>query len=142
MNQEKLMEYQHLTKQVNHLQQHLTQMEKHLIDLERMKDSLSYISSVSEGQELLVPLGSGVFFKSIKSKDAQIIMSVGSDVCVEKDIPDTVSVVDTQIDELRNALTQIQTNLSYLMNKHNELKSHLSCECGDECGCGSEGCHC
>jgi prefoldin alpha subunit len=143
MDQNKMMEYQAVSKQLTQIKSHLAQLQKHKDDLEVMKDSLSYLDSVEDGKEIMVPLGSGVFFRSEKVKGNKIIMNVGAGVVVEKTFTEASRVVDDQIREISEVISQMDMNHNFLMNKENHLRSCLQggCSCGDH-SCGEDGCHC
>ena len=136
MDQKKVMEYQFVVKQIGELQQHIQQVEKHVADLENLKETVSSLESAPEGTDLLVPLGSGVFFKSKKDSGDKVVISVGADVLLEKGYEDAHKTVDQQIVEMGEVLNQLQTNLNYLIAKEKDLQGSL----GNACGCGDHGC--
>jgi len=132
------MEYQMLSDQIKQMEEHLMQLERHTVELEQLMESFNYLDTVKENKEVLIPLGAGVFFKGIKSSDQKIIMSVGAGVCVDKSLLETKEVLNTQLAEVREIISQIEINLNYLSSKEKELKKSAghSCSCGDhKCSC-------
>ena len=133
MDEKKMYEQQMLQQQIQQTNEHYAYMEKHLIDLQRLGESLSGLENVEEGKEMLVPLGSGIFFKTHASNDSKIVMGVGSNVCVEKSLSEAKQTVSEQIVEVEEVMNQLKINLTYLNNK--------DCSCGPS-GCGSSSCAC
>ena len=88
-------------------------------------------------------LGSGIFFQSKKVDSDKVIMSVGADTMVEKGYKDAQQTIDEQIAEMQNILSQLQVNLTFLMNKEKDLQCGLEhdCKCGSH-GCGEGSCSC
>lgn len=136
MDHNKAQEYQFAVKQIGELQNHIAQVTHHVADLERLKGTVTNLEKSEDGTEILVPLGSGIFFKSKKAESDRVVMSVGADTLLEKGYSDAQKTIDEQIAEMKNILTQLQTNLNYLTNKEKELEAGLH----HDCKCGPKGC--
>jgi prefoldin alpha subunit len=135
MSEENFLQYQNLMEQLKLLQNHLSQLERHVESLKLLESSLEELQLVEAGQEMLLPLGAGIFFKGVKSKDNKILMAVGADVCVERDFDEAKESVHKQIEELQGVLSQMQINLTYLSTKEREMRASLHSHGEPECNC-------
>jgi len=52
-------------------------------------------------------------------------LNVGASVCVEKTFSEASEIVKKQLDEVSSVLTQVQTNLNYLIAKESELRKSI-----------------
>jgi len=114
-------EYQEIVEQIHKVREYANVLEKHVDDLRAVSETLDKCSDLREGNEILVPLGSGLFCKA-EIKSDKIILNVGAGVCVEKTFSEASEIVKKQLDEVSSVLTQVQTNLNYLLAKENELR--------------------
>ena len=113
-SQRKYLEYQFLMQHTQQLGQQIQQIRSHLTELESLNDNLSEMNNTKENDEVLIPLGSGIFTKGKLSKDKNVIMNVGSDVLVTKSIPAAKKLIDEQAEELKKFIVVLENQLSLL----------------------------
>lgn len=124
--QEKYIEFQILSEQLNQLNQQFVNIEQHIFELKSLLDSIKKISEIKENQEALIPVGAGVYLKgTIKSKEDAII-TVGANVAVKKSMEDVQILVKKQIEEMEKIMieteNQVEAINSHLIDLKNELE--------------------
>jgi len=72
-------------------------LEEHM----RAKETLESYSKSRDENQLLVPIGAGVFIHVLPGKRETAIGGVGSSVLIERSVSDISKLLDDQIDELK-----------------------------------------
>jgi len=75
-----------------------------LDDSLRARDTLQAVADAKEGDDLLIPVGSGTFVHASVSKKRTAVVGVGSRVSVEKDLGSAVEFMKTGINDITEAL--------------------------------------
>lgn len=78
-------------------------LEEHL----RSRESVEQFSKADESEEVLVPVGAGVFLHAKIADGKQGIASIGAGVMMEKEMPEIVNILNSRIDELKNAVKEL-----------------------------------
>lgn len=123
--QEKYLEFQMLSQQLQQLQQNIESLEKHIVDLSTLKESLDNISKVKPGEESLMPLGNGVFIKGEIKETQNVIMNVGSDVFVERTVVEAIETVEKQLGEVNILFTNMQEEALQTHSKITEIQEEF-----------------
>src|SRR3989344_659351 len=123
--QEMYIEYQRLMQQIQQLQQNLQEMEKHISDLARLKNNLNSISKIEEGQETLMPLGSGIFIHGEIKNTQQVIMNVGTNICINKTIIEALETVDNQMNEVSNVAIQMEQEIEKTSSRIEQIQEEF-----------------
>ena len=118
-------EYNELIQQFQQLQQNVGALEKHVNDLNELKNNLTSISQVQVYEEVLIPLGSGIFLNGLLKDNKTTLMNAGVNVCVEKDISEAIKTVDSQIIDTNNLLNQMQEYSKQSLDRVQELHGQL-----------------
>jgi len=119
---EKYMEYQMLVQQFQQLQQNISALEKHIVDLRTLDDNLDSIKQTKLDHEALVPLGGGIFLKSVLKDNKNVIMGVGANVMVDKSVDDAKLSVNKQLAEVNNVIEQLQEEIVNVTSRIQELQ--------------------
>ncbi len=122
---EKHMEYQYLIQQIQQLQQNLAALEKHVLDLTNMNENLREISKNESYDEVLMPFGGGIFFRSKISDSRNVVMNVGAGICVEKSTDDASRIVSEQTEHTRKAMEQLQEEFANAYVRIQELQAEF-----------------
>ena len=122
--QEKLLLFQLMEKQLEALRQQGALAEARVVELETTRAALKDIERLKEGNETLIPLGSGLYTKArITSKE--ILTELGASVMLEKDIKKAITFLDERKKELEKAAGHIEEQASEVMERLNELGPEL-----------------
>jgi len=98
---------QELGMRMKFLEQQMMQQDQQLQELTSVRDSIEEISKGAEGQEMLIPLGAGVFVKGVLKDCKTVKMNVGAGAVVEKSFLDAKRLVEEQIEALENVREQM-----------------------------------
>jgi len=110
-----------LQNQVNVHNQNLELLTMSLAEMRQTLDTLEELKSMEEGREILVPIGSGSFVKSSLKRGDRIIISVGSDLSIEKDVDEAKAIVDKRIQETNSAAEQTRERVQEITARLEEL---------------------
>lgn len=86
--------------QIQQLQQQLQIIEQNINDLNSLNFGLDDIE-VSVGNEMLAPLGKGIFVKS-KILSKELTVDVGNKTFVKKSVPETKKIINEQTEKLES----------------------------------------
>ena len=75
------------------------------------KTALENIDKESQSPDILVPIGGNAFLKAELKEKGKVLTGVGADVVMEKPIPDALSTIDTQLEQLKTASEKIESNI-------------------------------
>ena len=123
--QEKYLEFQYLVQQYQEMQKHLEQLQKHFSDLQGLSGHLKVISSSEENSETLLPLGSGMYIKGKLGDKQEVLVNVGSNVVVTKNLEGASSSVIEQSKEVSQVLSQLEGQISELTGQLQKAQKEL-----------------
>ena len=113
-NEELIMRASILQKHVEEINSNLEQIEMHVAELSALNSNLD--SLTNENKDLISSIGNGVYAKTSLS-GGNLLVSVGSNVLVEKTPQETKEMITSQIKQLNEARLQLKAQL--------EMYSHL-----------------
>ena len=123
--QRKYIEIQILEQQIKQIQKNLEILNQQIFELNMISNSLTEIKKTKIGQELLIPLGSGIFIKTELKDNNEILTNVGSDVVVSKTNAETKTFIKSQTEFVTEIITKIEQELHLSISKYEELKEDL-----------------
>lgn len=122
----KIIEFQILNQQVQNLQEQIQTINNNIQELQMLKGSLEEVGEVKKDQEILIPLGQGIFTKgNIKNPD-ELITNVGSNILVEKNLKETKDTIKINILNLSKALENTEEEIHKNMEKLQELQKGIT----------------
>lgn len=122
---EKYLELQILEYQLRQINQQMVNLDNQVLELQRLEDNLGDLTKTSPNTELLVALGGGVFSKAELKDNKTVLMNVGSNIVVEKDIPSSKEVISRQIEQIKNITKQMEQEFQVLAMKSQMLQQDL-----------------
>jgi len=123
--QQKYMELQVIEQQLKQSQNNLEILHQQIIELDTIANSLDEIKNAKKGEEVLVPLGSGVFIKTSLKEDNEILTNVGSDTVITKTNTEAKSFITQQMEFVTRMISKTEQELQMAISKHQELKAEL-----------------
>ena len=123
--QELYMEFQMLEQQIKQLQKQLEALTGQLIELSVTSNSLDDFNKIKSEKEVFVPLSSGIFAKASIKDTSGLLVNVGANVVVRKDVSSTKKLIQTQIDELKKIQNQMLNDLEKMTNRAAQLEMQL-----------------
>jgi len=113
---QKLDFYEH---QLNQLRQQFQAVEEGVVELNSLSMGLGEVD-VSEGEEILAPIGRGVFVKA-KITSKELVVDVGNRTLVKKDIPETKKIIEEQIFKLESLKKDLENNMEDIQGEATNL---------------------
>ena len=125
-SQEKYLELQMLNNQLRQIQQQMQSIEVQAQEMDKLSTALEEAKSIKKGQELLVPLGQGIFLRSKADNMEHVIISVGADVVLEKSFDEALEIVKKQQQELNSVVLDMRHEFNAGVQQLHELQHELS----------------
>lgn len=124
--QQKYMELQVLGQQINQMQKQIQLLENQSIELTLVEQGLEDIKNVKIGTKILVPISSGIFVKAELKDNEELLVNVGANVTVKKDIPSTKQLIKRQLDEIKKVQEETIVELQKLVIKANSIEEEIN----------------
>ena len=118
-----LVELNTYEQQAQILQRRMDLINSSLQEITLTSESLDELKNVEEDNEVLMPLGSGIYVKARIIERKKVIFSLGADVVADKDITGAQLSLDQRSMALQSALQNTGQQLQQLANRMNELNS-------------------
>ena len=123
--QEMYMEFQMLDQHIKQLQKQLEVITHQLMELSVTGNSLDEFDKIKSGKEIFVPMSSGIFAKASISNTSELLVNVGANVVVKKDVASTKKLIHNQIEEIKKIHAQLIGELEKLTNRAAHLEMEL-----------------
>jgi prefoldin alpha subunit len=123
--QKKYIEYQVLEQQIKQLQQQMEKIDAQMNEAASVEQSIEDISKAKTGEEVLVPVSGGVFFKATLKESTRFLVNVGSGVVVEKGVEETKGLVKAQSSEMEKYKEHMMEELAKSIAQYQELEKEL-----------------
>lgn len=122
---EKYLEFQMLLQQLQQLQENIGALEKHILDLNNLNENVESVSKLAGGDDILVPLGSGIFLRGALKDSRNFVMNVGANVCIDKTTDEAKAVISKQTADVNGVLVQMQEEAVRTVTRIQELQEDL-----------------
>jgi len=123
--QKRFVEYQMLEQQIKQYQQQLEKLEAQTLEVSNVEQCVSDITHAKMGDEVLVPVSGGIFFKATMKENKTFLVNVGSNVVVEKNTEDTLELIRQQGREIEKYKENTIVQLSKLVSDYQKLEKEL-----------------
>ncbi len=122
---EKYLELQILEQQIKQVNQQLLGLDNQLLELQRLDENLSELANTKKNTELLVALGGGIFTKAELKDNNTVLVNVGANVVVEKNIPSSKSIISNHIEQVKEAVKQLEQEFQIMAANIQETQQAL-----------------
>ena len=122
--QEKLMIFQLMEKQLESLRQQGMMLEQRLMEIETSKAVIQEIGKLKEGNEALIPLGSGLYTKATMTGN-QVMTEVGSGVMKEKSFKAAAAFLESRKGELEKVGMELQKEMERITHDLQHMGAEL-----------------
>ena len=123
--QEVYMKFQVLEQHIKQMQKQLEMITHQLIELNATNNSLEEFNKISAGKEVFVPLSSGIFAKADIKDTSELLVNVGANVVVKKDIASAKKLIQKQLEEIKNIQKQMIGQLEKMTSHAAQLEMQL-----------------
>ena len=124
--QERYMEMQMLEQQIRQIQQQIQMLENQLMELTATSQGLDDFEKTSKGTDILVPLSPGIFTKATLKDNKDVIVNVGANVAVKKDIRSTKDLINKQAVEIKRFQEEMMVELQKLGLKAGSIEQEIN----------------
>lgn len=104
----------YMQQQLEFLQQQLELVENTIRMVESGKQTIEGIGELKSGDEIIVPISTLAFIKVNITEPENIMVSVGSDVIIEKNVQESLEYLNTQIEKYNKQRELISQNYERL----------------------------
>ena len=111
------MQFQVLEQHIKQMQQQAAALNAQLLDLISTMHSLDDLKNVKPGTEILVPISSGIYAKGEIKDNNHLIVNVGANTTVSKNLDDTKKIIEKQAEEMKELQKQALEELQILTNQ-------------------------
>jgi prefoldin alpha subunit len=123
--QQKYIEMKMLEEQMTEIQKHGQKVEQQIMELMGSVQSIEDFKKTNVGDEILVPISSGVFAKAELKENKELLVNVGSDTIVKKDIDSTKKLISDQVEQIRDVHTKITMQIQKMSIQASSTESEL-----------------
>jgi prefoldin alpha subunit len=124
--QEAYLELQIITNQVKQLHGQVQLIDEQIIEINSVIHSLDDFKECSVGSDIMVPLSSGIFVKGSLKDNKELIVNVGADVAVKKDIPSTKELLAGRIGEIQKQREELLAELQKTALQAQQVEQRLA----------------
>ncbi len=129
---EKYAEFRMAMAQIKQVQEQLQAVEEKKQELEDAEAGVSQLKGASKGTKMLAPITDGIFIKATLEDTDEVLVNVGSDICVNKTVDEASQILKEKQHELMNYHELMLEELNKLTDNANRLERELGQLVGEE----------
>ncbi|MBI2657428.1 prefoldin subunit alpha [Candidatus Woesearchaeota archaeon] len=123
--QEMYMEFQALDQHIKQLQKQLEMVTHQLMELHSTSSGLEEFNKIGQGKEILVPLSSGIFAKASIKETSELLVNVGANIVVKKDVASAKKLIQGQMEEIKKIQKQMVDELEKMTSHAAGIEARL-----------------
>jgi|SRR3989338_7315014 len=123
--QEMYMEFQALEQYIKQMQRQLEVITQQLMELAVTNSSLDEFDKMKAGKEVLIPLSSGIFAKGAIADTSELLVNVGANTVVTKNVPATKKLILSQIEEMKLVQKKMVDELERMAGRAAQIEGEL-----------------
>jgi prefoldin alpha subunit len=114
--------------QLDSIENQYNYLQAAIMDYQKAKITVEKLAETKSGNEILIPIGGGVFTYATTKKPSKVLTDIGSGIVIEKTPKDALLVMDKRIkdlqqniDSLNKMSQQIQDQMQEISNKAQQI---------------------
>ncbi len=119
--EDKYMQLQLLQQQVEQITEYVEQLQVQDRELDISLEALTELQKTTVNTEILAPIANGIFFKAELKDNQKLTINVGSEVAVEKTIPEVIRLLEEQKEKITEHIAEAETVLQQLHEQGRRL---------------------
>ena len=123
--QELYMEFKVLEQHIKQMQSQLEAITHQLIELHSTSSSLDDFKKINAGTEIFLPLSSGIFAKANIKDTSELLVNVGANTIVKKDIDSAKTLIKSQMEELKTIHARMIAELEKMSGHAAQIETQL-----------------
>ena len=122
--QQIIMDLQMQEQRIKQLEAQINAIQKQIVEMQGITESLEAIDKSTTENEVLLPIGRGIFVKN-KITSKNVLLNIGSGIVIEKNAKDTTKLVDEQAKKLSMMANEYQEEIISISRKIESTISKL-----------------
>lgn len=122
--QQKMVLYQILSQRIEQLNEQAKLLEQRLMEIETTRQALDDLKKVKEGQEVLIPLGSGCYTHG-RTGEPGLLLELGAGVMVKGTLAEAVKAMNEKRAEIEKLSNTLQDEVKNVVSKMNQIGPEL-----------------
>ena len=127
--QQKYLHFKFLQEQLEQIAQQVQLIRQQYAELDAAKETIEEIGKSAKNTEILAPVAEGLFMKVQLQDPTKVILNVGANVAVEKNVSEVRNILENQKQEMTLRMIEGETVLEQLqqqvMKIYKEIEPHL-----------------
>jgi len=123
--QEKYLMLQLIDTQVREIEKELSALENRNSELIKLKASLENLGKVKAGAKTYAPLGLGIYAQGTVSDNKEVLVNVGANVIVKKDLESAKELLSSQLHQAEDVILKLAQNLQTLAMKSQQIEQEI-----------------
>lgn len=119
-------QHREFQKRAEMLQQQVSMVQISMEDCNRALGTIEELSNVSEGSEMMFPIGSGSFVYANISHADTVVVDVGAGISAERPIADAKEILERRKERLTSAHDNMNNNLIQITQQMQAIESFLA----------------
>jgi len=103
--------------QLGQMQQIVASLDSQISNIRTTINALHEFSNIKGDEEILFPLANGIFAHGRLSGNKTLKVNVGRDVIVEKSVPESILLMESQLLEMTNYRDQLAHEMELMINR-------------------------
>ena len=123
--QQKMMEYQMLEEKFKQMNQQRELFAAKMMELEQTKQIVEEMKKSKKEDDVLIPLGSGLFLPGKINKKEKMVIGIGADIIVEKDSEGVNKILEERKEILENGMENLQNNMLQIAQELQKIQTEF-----------------
>ncbi len=123
--QERALEISFISAQIKQFEEQLVALSQKEEEVLLIIGALDGVKNLKEGHEVFSQLGAGLYFQTSLENNSELLVNVGADVFVKKQLLDAQETLEQQRLELEKIKESIFSRINFLSNKAAEIEREL-----------------
>jgi len=119
-------EYNLLAQLADEIQKDIALLQNLLTEVESALASVKHIKDLSGEEEVLVPLSAGVYARGRIKGQEKFIVSIGSNILVEKGSEETIKFLEERREEIRKHIEKRSEELNKVLARLEEIRRKVA----------------
>jgi prefoldin alpha subunit len=119
-------QHREFQKRAEMVQQQMSMVQISLEDCNRAITTIDELDNVSDGSEIMFPIGSGSFVYANISQTDKAVVDIGAGYTVERPIPEAKEILQRRREKLTTALDNMNSSLAQLSQQMQAIESFLA----------------
>ncbi len=124
--QKMYLELQSLDEQIKQVQKYLISLDEQLIELSNTLQALDDFNKTAVGTNILVSLSPGIFASAELNDNKELLVNVGGDVVVKKDLAQTKELLKKRLDFIRKYRDLTLTEMQKISLQASDLEQEIN----------------